>query len=388
MAGRRLVDLAGLLRASRGVASHHLELRKQQFESYRRTSSLWKILEYQNEESCQDQRTNKIPARKTNGSNFYYSTTSKTSTKNTSIPNPKSVAESNSSSARRDSVEQDHFYEKSDKNTTANPVPGSALPVEQEKAKQSPFPDGSIPPLHKTSADPNVTISQQPSTHDIAEGETAKAAQRQAESPIPSQEAEPPPDSSRQVHDSPNDAEIRVDQEKDVFYSPSADASPVLSSLPRIKVPKVFANVQEGDEHVIERELNQDVFYASHPSSGEPSSPAAQAVPMQEPTDGMYSELFHSPKVAKMLRREPGTHSSVSDIKLQRLKEANQTQRKQPSSADQETFPTRSGASEAGDTPRLGSDIAKETRNLPVEDTVGGSSIIEVTVTDELTAFR
>ena len=374
MSGRKVVDIAGILRASRGIAANHVELRRQQFNSYRKTSSLWKALEGRNEHSFYHHGTRSGPFYDRGGSKHPYSTTSKSFPTDTSIPRVASVAESDATRAQKESLEQDHFYEKSNQNTTADPVPSSALSVEQEKAKRRPLPDGSIPPLFKDSSigsssftdAPSPKFSNQLPTQDIAEADLARVAQRQAEAPIPSLGAEPPPQSSFQVNSaSPEDAEINVEQRQDVFYSPSSDVKPVLSSLPRVKLPKVHANAQEGDEHVPEAGINQDVFYSSQSDPHGASSSVAQAIPKQEGLDDeIYSELFHSPKVARMLQRKPQMRSGRNDIELQRPGEATPQQMKHPTASDQETYSTRAVPSEADDEVKLGTDIAKDAANL------------------------
>jgi aarF domain-containing kinase len=101
----------------------------------------------------------------------------------------------------------------------------------------------------------------------------AKKLQRQAEFQIPSRPAEPPTSGSS----SEDSAELGIDQEKDVFYKPSANASPVLSSLPRVKVPKVTEDIQESDEHVQDAQINQDVYYPR--LTTKQAVPEVQAIP-------------------------------------------------------------------------------------------------------------
>ena len=379
MSSRKLADIASIFKASRGIASNHVELRRRQFNSYRQTSSLWKALKGQNGNGFHFQGTQPGPFNDKSGSKRPYSTTSKPIPTDTPIPGSASVAGNGATSTQKESLRQDHFYERSERNTTADPVSTSELSIEQQKAKPHPLPDGSIPPLSNDNSTnltngPGRGFSNQPTAKVIADAELARAAQRQAEAPIPSREAEPPSESSFQVNSADSeDAEINVEQEQDVFYSPPSNVRPVLSSLPRIKVPKVHATAQEGSEHVAEDGINQDVFYSSHPDPKGASSSVTQAIPEQEGLNNeTYSELFHSPKVARMLQRKPQVQPGRNNIKLQQPGEAIPQQMKHPAASDQDTYSTRAGALEADDEAKLGTGIAKDAAQTSGEDPVSG----------------
>ena len=385
MSGRIFADIAGIFKASRGITSNHVELRMRQFNSYRKTSSLWKALKGQNGNGSHFQGTRPGPLKDKSGSKRPYSTTSKTIPTGKPIPGSASVAGNSATETQKESLEQDHFYERSERNTTADPVPASELSIEQQRAKPRPLPDGSIPPLFNDNpttltSSTSRGISDQPPTSVIADAEIARAAQRQAEAPIPSREAGPPLESSFRVNSGDSeDAEINVEQEQDVFYSPPSNVRPVLSSLPRIKVPKVYATAQEGSEHVPEDGINQDVFYSSQHEPKGTSSSVTQAIPEQEELDGeMYSEIFHSPKVARMLQRKPQVQPGRNDVRLQRPGEAIPQQMKHPTASDQDTYSTRAGTSEADDGVKLGTDIAKDAAKIiPGEDSVGSPPFFE-----------
>ena len=303
---------------------------------------------------------------------------SKTANKEgTSIPRTESVKESTASASHQESLNQDHFYEHSTQNATASSVPPSEMSIEQEKAKESPLPDGSVPPSSTSAtrilaASRSVVKSEspsQPSADTIAEAEKARRSQRLSELQIPSKEAEGPSATSPDVE--PLDSigsGSRVEQDSDVFYSSQSNASPVLSSLPRVKVPKASVNAQDGDEHVPERGINQDIFYSSQPAPESTPSADAQAVPdRNEPREEMYSELFHSPKVSRMLRQRPGSESGRNDLRLQQPSGAAPLPKKLSTATDQETYVDQAASASAprpaeasDDISQLASDIAQD----------------------------
>ena len=209
----------------------------------------------------------------------------------------------------------DHHYERSTGNSAVDAVPQEDLDIAQEKAKREPLPDGTIPPnespintspadpqsfstrpITESNQDPLETVSPQeglkvassrrttiPEPKAASTGlssEEARILQRQSESQIPARPAEPPEAS-----------EFGVEQEQDVFYQPPGTTSPVLSALPRIRVPKVEWDVQGGDPH-IPGGTNPDVYY-----SGRESAPVSG----DEPTEEMLSQLFQSSKVSRIL---------------------------------------------------------------------------------------
>ncbi|KAJ5598434.1 hypothetical protein N7537_008518 [Penicillium hordei] len=113
----------------------------------------------------------------------------------------------------------------------------------------------------------------------------ARKLQRQAESQIPASTATYSGDEKPSALD--------VGKQQDVFYEPSLRSEPDLSSLPRVKVPKVTGDAQVGSDG-----LNGDIFH----SSVEASKPAPVE---QEMSEEMIQGLFHSPRVSRMISRQP-----------------------------------------------------------------------------------
>ncbi|BCS02328.1 protein kinase COQ8 [Aspergillus luchuensis] len=118
----------------------------------------------------------------------------------------------------------------------------------------------------------------------------ARKAQRQAESQIPSTTAE---------HTGYGASQLDVSQQQDVFYKPSKQTTPGSSGLPRVKLPKTSSDTQTG----INTEINADVFH-SPVGAEKPASSTQPTEQQEEISEDMMKELFHSPKVAKMLSRQ------------------------------------------------------------------------------------
>lgn len=301
MTGRRLLDAAALFKVSRGVASKYVALRNNQFDAYTKTSSIAKAVKSQTDRVTLTVRAASALAERFNGPTPQYSTKASQSRppeQDVSIQTRESVEGAVEGAKHNTSFAQDHFYERSEDHTTAEPPPGGNLQVRQEKAKSHPLPDGSIPFTEATNN---------------GSAEKTKKLQRQAETRIPSQAAEPPP----AVSSDAEAPELTVDQEQDIFYTPSPSSGPVLSALPRFKLPKNTENAQEGDEHVPDAQINQDVFYSATPKAQEDAVPRVEAVTSQEQLlEETYTEIFHSPRVAQMLSSHPQQGSSTKGLEL------------------------------------------------------------------------
>lgn len=362
MSGRRLLDAAAIYNASRGVASKYVALRKSQWKSYSKTSSLVNAVRSQTDRITLTVKAASALSERFNNNSPTYSTQARrrsNSDPKDSIPSSESVQRVDQTVRKKEGLEQDHFYQRSVENYAAEPPPGSELGVKQEKAKRSPLPDGSMlpanfntkvqqqdvfsdvsrieppkSPLCEDEASQNSVwepaSSGRTSTPDPAKdvgkspADRARKLQRQAEKQIPSQSAEPP--------------EIPG---QDVFQSPSSETSQSLSSLPRVKLPKVTEDRQEGDKAVHDGQINPDVFYSSIPKDQEHNVPKAQTVPgqMQLPED-MYSGIFQSPRVARMLAAKPKSGQKIEGLGLH-VEHAAIERSKPPQDADQESFSER-----------------------------------------------
>lgn len=365
MSGRRLLDAAAMLRATRGVTSKYAAIQKHQLDIYSKTSSLTKVVRYQTGQSTLKEGAGSAPKDYAPG-------------KGTSVPSQASTNGGKKQLEKTPGMEQDHPYTKSEANAKVQPLPDSELGVKQEKAKSYPLPDGSIPPAKPDITVPrhdqdtlsettmiglgqdsltgkNTGINQlfchrETSTPD-SEAKAKKTIpdrtreiQRGSEIQIPSVSAEPPT-ARLQYEATPQDSVAgrhAISPEQDVFHIRSSKATRVLSSLPRVRLPKVTGDAQGSDSHVPDDRINQDVFYSASSANQQQWIPEVQAVPEQEqPSDDMYSEIFHSPRVAKLLKRERKQDSAANHLNLRAVHDTPVEQARLSQEKDQESFNTR-----------------------------------------------
>ena len=414
MAGRRLLDAAAIFKASKAVAAKHVRLRTHQLEAYNKTSSLTKALKNQTDRFTTTAKAASVLADRFVEPRLQSSTAAqKSNLPRESVPSKNSVAGNSEITGGKEGLEQDHFYERSVGNTTAEPLPNAQLDVAQEKTRRDPLPDGTIPPVGAdidllerdkdvVSETPRTESAKEPIADDqridndiqpvssgrssiprtsgksiVPPADQARKLQRQAESQIPSQSAEPPPATapSPQVADRSNAEGTKsgVDDKGDVFYTPSRTISPAFSSLPRVKVPKVTADTQSGDKNVQDGEINQDVFYSSTQRKEEEHIPRTQAVPDQkQPTDDIYSEIFHSPRVAEMLGTQSKQNKTTYKSGLYVAQEKPVQQTKLSQDKDQDSFNVRTSSQEdlnpEQPSTASASETSKESMNEDIQD--------------------
>ena len=322
MTGKRLLDAVAIFTAARKVASKHAALRIHQLDIYNKTSTLARTLQSQSDRVTLTLKAATALAGRFNGPRYEYSTQpsqTETSKDKASKQTGKGSTESSKGVNPKEGLTQDHFYEKSKKNTTAEPPPEGNLEVRQEKGKSVPLPDGSVPSIEDQST--TSSVSEEESSTKRISADRAKISQRQAENHIPSQVAESPSSSAQkpdmQANIDNERSKTNVSLEQETFYTPTSSSDQALSSLPRAKIPRNTEDTQESEEPVSTGQINQDVFYSPRPKS-EPQTapktvPEAQAISEQEQlSEQAYSEIFHSPKVASMMRGQPRNPDSPS----------------------------------------------------------------------------
>ncbi|KAK5939966.1 hypothetical protein PMZ80_007384 [Knufia obscura] len=345
MSGKRILDAIALLRATRNVAYNHFAIRVSQAELYSRTSSITKGL------AQRYPVTSSLISQRFSQSAYNHNT-------DDNIPHEDKHVGPQVHAKQEAGIQQDHHYERSEDNTTGIVAEEPGMEVEQAKAKRHPLPDGTIPPsgspIDQEKGDPEsenrrplAEHSRSPldqSTQDAIDpassgrstipnpttdplsAQEARVAQRQSEDPIPSKSAEPPSEAP----------EFSVDQEKDIYYQAPGQAEPVLSALPRMRVPKTENDVQGGDSH-IPKDINADVYY----SGTEQGEQAA------EPTEEQLNQLFHTPRAARLLGKKdkymPGgkktfhtsaAHRQNAEAEKQELQKLGQEMVKDVASAD------------------------------------------------------
>ncbi|KAJ5933510.1 Protein ABC1 [Penicillium verhagenii] len=87
-------------------------------------------------------------------------------------------------------------------------------------------------------------------------------------------------------------SDLNISQQQDVFYEPSLQTAPDISSLPRVTIPQAAGDVQAGGGDG----LNADVFHAT-------TGPEVKATPVeqQEIPEEMMQDIFQSPRVSRLL---------------------------------------------------------------------------------------
>ena len=361
MSGRRLLDAAALLKASRAVASKHLIYRRSQLDTYNRTSALARAIKHQTSRATLTLRAASALAERFNGQTHEHSTKTRRS-KTPSVPSSASVEGSLTESVNEQALEKNHLYQRSEGNSSAKPLQDNELNIKQEQAKERTLNDGTIfqagaslgvnsEKSEATSirrARTNSTQANDQGLHPLT-ADQVKELQRDSERQIPSQAAEAPPATlSNPIASeaSKNDVpQLPANQGQDVFYTPSPNTTKVLSGLPRIKIPKATENVQEGDPHVHDEQLNQDVFYSSASKGGDVRLPSAQAVPEQdEISEDMYSEIFQNPKVAEIMKGQLKQGPPSKGLGLESTKDVLGEETKPAHESDRVSFSERDGS--------------------------------------------
>ncbi|EAL85602.1 hypothetical protein CNMCM8812_007457 [Aspergillus fumigatus] len=164
------------------------------------------------------------------------------------------------------------------------------------KRFNEPSPSEAAPKTQPTS----TTASSQPTNAAARSGlspDKAKKAQRQAEFQIPSSAA------GHTVNN--GSSALNVSDQQDVFYQPSQESTPGLSGLPRVKLPKTISNTQVN----LDSSLNADSFH-SPVNTEKSASEEVSTTEQQDVSEEMMKEIFHSPKVARILSKK-----GVSDMK-------------------------------------------------------------------------
>lgn len=361
MSGKRLLDLVAIFNASRSVAKSHIALRANQLDVYNKTSSLTQAI-----------RDRSIPAtasisRSTSRDAYQQHGGPSIPSSSTTQVHPPNGEQKQPSAG----LEQDHHYQPSEDNTTANPVPEQELDVSQERAGETPLPDGTIPPVGsgtsrsalkqdvpgtksrvelkaglqsgaETLRSTAFSNSTNPPAGDAISRPTpdiARRLQRHSENQIPSATAQATSESDG------GHPELNEGHDRDVYYAPSRHQSDVLSSLPRAKIPKQAEDSQGGDSHVDDGKINADVFYSATGRNDETQSiPERAAVPEQEQAiEGVNTDIFHSPRIAKLLTGK-GKKREAGGLEMEAAEDTPVEHSKLAEGKDQDTFNVRTSA--------------------------------------------
>jgi aarF domain-containing kinase len=290
MSGKRLLDAIQLFNVAGSVATKHLAVRQRQLDVFTRTSSLTKGVKRQADGLILTAQAAAALSKRFNEPSAPYSA-------------PK---------------------------TTSSPA-ATQPPSSRENAAEKAAENDALSSTGEKSAGPE---SRSPS---LAPDE-AKKLQRQAEFQIPSSAAE-------HTGDGPADG-LGVSQQQDVFYKPSRQSKPALSSLPRVTLPHSTGDSQGG----VGQDINADVYH-SPLKNRETSSEAPPTGEKEELPEEMMKDIFHSPKVARSLSNKP-----ASDINNNW-----RTSRYENRGADY------AKQSEKKDLESLGSSLAEDVASVPPE---------------------
>jgi aarF domain-containing kinase len=323
MAGRRFVDAAKLFNASKSVATKHIALRSNQLDAFNKTSTLAKAVKNQTDRvTLTAAAAFELSKRFREEAPSYARRAAQqaTGTRHEDIPRKDTVRRDAPAEVHEEGLQQDHHYERSEQNTTVRPPPEAELDIQQEEAPRRPLPDGTIPTA-------GVTLEQEEGGQDtfserpVPEAPKAPLVEEQKEPrqenegirPIESDEStiplpgKPRGDASaaaesipshandlQQATKSPQVQSLEAGHDRDVFYARSVEAQPAPPAQPHTQLPKHTATRQAGDEHVDDKQLNQEVFYTQETSRQD-------VVAKEDMPEGISTDLFHSPRVAQML---------------------------------------------------------------------------------------
>jgi aarF domain-containing kinase len=337
MAGRRLVDAAKLFNASKSVAHKHIALRSSQLDAFNKTSTLAKAAKDQTDRitvtaaaaiALSKRFSEDAPAYARAAANQ----ATGTPRQHEDIPRKDTVRRDVHAPGAKEGLEQDHHYDRSEQNSATRPPPETDLEIEQEEAQRRPLPDGTIPSA-------GVTLEQEEKGQDTFSERLVPEAPkeplvddqhgqtRQDEKgiePIESDESTIPlpgkprgdttanfetiPSHANDLQQSSKSSRLENLQEghdRDVFYSRSVESQPAPSSQPQSQIPAHTGTSQAGDEHVDDKQLNQDVFYSAPETGSQQTNSQQDAVPKEENLpDGINTDVFHSKRVADMLKND------------------------------------------------------------------------------------
>ena len=355
MSGRRLLDAARLLNASKSIAKQHIQLRSNQLDIYSKTSTLAKATKDQT-----DRVTLTVQAAVALAQRFNENTPKPSYSYETAYPPPKQAANQDAPIPRQESVpgssegpdatreglEQDHHYQPSEDNATAQSPPEGELSIRQEESKQDPLPDGTIPPAGAQLRD-DIFEQGQPSKGDLAAGE-ARQHQRRAEAQIPAVTATGP--SSAVAADG-----LASGHDQEVFYDRPTEGNFDYSSLPRAKIPKHVED-QQGAGKVDNEGINSDTYYS--PGTGRKSTTGDREEDQVPP--GVDINVFRTARVSRQLGVDKSHTLATNQTQLSSSNIAGATASSQPDENLKPTLEDKSADAMRDFAKDLAKDVASE----------------------------
>ncbi|KAB8289956.1 hypothetical protein EYC80_010283 [Monilinia laxa] len=342
MAGKRILDLAALFNASRGVAQKHIALKTRQIDVYNRTSTLARGVRNQTDRVTETAKAASFLVSRLNDNvpewtrEATENTSSSPSNDGGSIPSKRSIKEEEHVTAEFDTAELN-----ADKSPAISQVKPTPDHINRER----------LQPASSNASTPSIPKTKSLSADD------ANRIQRKPEYQIPSITADT-------VGKSKNPLEEGHDEVS--FYDRPKHTSPALSSLPKEKIPKHTSDVQENDNHLNGEGINSDTF--SEAVRTTENIPSIQAVPEQEQMpEGINTDLFHSPRVARLLGGKT-QGSSGRSLGLKGVKDTPVDHTKLAMNKDQDTFNVLSSAQAEPTIPDIASRPISDTPRQEDED--------------------
>ena len=383
MAGKRLLDAAAIIKASRGIALQHVALRKHQLDSYSKTSSIATAVRSQTDSFTLLVKAASALNERTKRSGPTYSTGASlpdTSTKDDRVPSQDSVKGADGDVDGREGVIQDHFYEKSRKNAAAESPPQNNLAIQQEESKGYPVLDGSDLPTgtaaSKTMRDEEGYHASQQNSRGQEGQEPASSGrinilapagscvppkanrtgdfQQQADKPIPFQTAESPSVKASEKAweiEAANSPRLEKPENniahEDVFHKSSTYISKILPPRTQFEMQEDKQGSQESGEQVSHACINQDVHYSAIPEDQWQTIPRSQAIPEQnELSEKSHSETFNnSTSIApETISPKANKNNMPGNLDLPGADENTMKQTKAAREADEVSFSMRTQA--------------------------------------------
>ncbi|OWO99901.1 hypothetical protein B2J93_6956 [Marssonina coronariae] len=324
MAGKRLLDIVAIFNASRSVAQKHVALRSEQLDVYKRTSTLASAVRSQTDRVTETVKAASFLASRLSEQDWASEGQTDPTGAREQVPSKESLNGPPCPEAQN-SVHQDRTYEKSSSNFAVDTGHKEDLEIRHESANRYPLLDGAIPRNDRD-------LTESLLDHDILFARTrAGIAQQPPEAqvivPISSDASSIPVPSRNPLaayktgpHTGPQmpwrtadacDKSAKVSLEKghdeNSVYEKSTHTAPIISSLPRVQLPNHTSNIQ-GDTHFPGKKLNSDSYYN-----------ASDAAASEDPPPGVYTDLFLSPRVARILggKARGARNTTNSDTSVQ-----------------------------------------------------------------------
>ena len=353
MSGRRLLDAAAIFKASRAVAAKHLALRQHQVDNYNKTSSLAKAVKSQTDRITLTVKAASVLAARFSGPGPEYATqASQSEWIRQNVKNESDTATAEGKQGPEDS----QSYKPPEGKTNVDESPSLGVKGKDEKGQTNHLPDGSTPSRTGDGTILQESLKEGSDALHFGTAQTALAEPTETTQldesgrsniPLPRRAGPfPPTEHTRRIRmisekgSQPQSAkpfpteasgpkitdafELRVDQERDVFQTLSQSNREIMSALPTVKLPKNTEDAQESDEHVVDDQINQDVFYSSRSRDQEHTLPNSQCISDDEQEglpEGANSKIVHPRKVSETLRGQSSSLFSSKGLELPQAKE-------------------------------------------------------------------